>query len=111
MNITLARAVVRGWREDKRVGDIPELISYAYEQRHFLPAGVRLQVIVGTRNRLASSALWDGQWERAVMLLVKHGLVDKSTIAVPPKKNASYISPPRLSGNVRNPKSDWKIVK
>ena len=111
MDITLARAVVRAWREDKRVGEIPELISYAYEQRHFLPAGMRLQVIVGTRNRLASSALWDGQWERAVMLLVRHGLLDKSTIAVPPKKNASYISSPRLSGNVRNSKSDWKIVK
>lgn len=111
MDIKLARAVVRGWREDRRVRDIPELISYAYEQRHFLPADVRLQVIVGDRNRLASSALWDGNYERAVLLLVKHGLRDRSTIAKPPKKNASYIASSRLSGNLRNPKSDWKVVK
>lgn len=111
MDIKLARAVVRGWREDRRVKDVPELISYAYAQRHFLPADVRLQVIVGTRNRLASSALWDGDYERAVMLLVKHGLQDKSTVAKPPKKNASYIASSRLSGNLRNPKSDWKVVK
>ena len=66
---------------------------------------------VGTYNRLASAALWDGHFNRAVGLLMKHGLKDKSSIARPPKLNGTYMGSRRLSGDTRNPGSDWKYVK
>jgi hypothetical protein len=42
---------------------------------------------------------------------MKHGLKDKSTMAVPSRGDGSYIGSRRLSGDVKNPGSDWKYVK
>lgn len=111
MKKDLALAIVDCWKKNSTVGDVPSLAAYMNEQGMFAPIKTRLQVLIGTYNRLASAALWDGQYNRAAGLLMKHGLKDKSTIALPPKNKASYIVSPRLSGNLRTPKSDWKYVK
>jgi hypothetical protein len=111
MKKELALAIVEEWKKDTKVCDVPGLIDYFQAQGKFAPGNIRVKVFVGTGNRLASSALWDNQFNRAAGLLMKHGLKDKSTIAVPSKGDGSYIGSRRLSGSVNNPKSDWKYVK
>lgn len=111
MKKDLALAIVEEWKKDAKIIEVPGLIDYFRAQGQFVPGNIRVKVLVGARNRLASAALWDGQCNRAAGLLMKHGLKDKSTIALPPKNKASYIASPRLSGNLRTPKSDWKYVK
>jgi hypothetical protein len=107
----VALAIVDGWKKDMKVVDVPELIDYLRAQGKFMPSKSRIKICIGTYNRLASAALWDSQFNRAVSLLMKHGLKDKSTITRPPKRNTTYITSRRLSGDVSNPKSDWKYVK
>jgi len=111
MKKELALAIVEEWKKDTKVCDVPGLIDYFQAQKKFAPGNIRVKVFVGTGNRLASSALWDNQFNRAAGLLMKHGLKDKSTLTIPPKANATYITSRRLSGNLRTPKSDWKYVK
>jgi hypothetical protein len=107
----LALAIVDCWKKNSTVGDVPGLAAYMNEQGKFAPIKIRLQVLIGTYNRLASAALWDGQYNRAAGLLMKHCLKDKSTVVRPTKANDTHITSRRLSGDVRNPKSDWKYVK
>lgn len=111
MKKDLALAVVDYWKQNSTVGEVPGLVDYMNEQGRFAPIKIRLQVLIGTYNRLASAALWDGQFNRAASLLIKHGLKDKSTTVKPPKPNDTHITSRRLSGDVRNPGSDWRYVK
>ena len=111
MKKDLALAIVDGWQKDTKVSDVPGLIDYYLAQKKYVPGYVRVKVWVGTHNRLASAALWDGHFNRAAGLLMKHGLKDKSTMAVPSRGDGSYIGSRRLSGDVKNPGSDWKYVK
>lgn len=110
MTKDLAIAIVAAWKRDGVVCDVPGLIDSFNAQGKYAPALIRLQVFVGSGNRLASSALWDGKFNLAVALLMKHDLKDRSTIARG-KPVKTTMGSRRLSGDVRNPKSDWKYVK
>ena len=110
MKKDLALAIIDSWKRDCKVMEVPELKSYMDEKNKFVPYKLTIRVMVGNFNRLASSALWDGHFNRAAGLLMKHGLKDKSQVRRPDPVE-SYIGSSRLSGDVRNPKSDWKYVK
>ncbi len=111
MKKELALAIIEEWKKDTKVSDVPGLIDYFQAQGKFAPSKIRVKVFVGTGNRLASAALWDEKFNLAANLLIKHGLKDKSTIDRPPQGDGSYMGSGRLSGDIRNPKSDWKYVK
>lgn len=105
-----ALAIVDAWKRNCKVMEVPELRDYMDETKKFVPFKMNIRVMIGEYNRLASSALWDGHFNRAAGLLIKHGLKDKFKVKRP-ESVESYILSGRLSGDFRNPKSDWKYVK
>jgi hypothetical protein len=106
----IALVIVEAWKKNSKVMEVQELKDYFAEKNQFVPYKASIKVMVSERNRLASSALWDGHFNRAVVLLMKHGLKDSSQVRKP-ELNETYIVSNRLSGDIRNPKSDWKYVK
>jgi hypothetical protein len=105
-----ALAIVDAWKRNCKVMEVPELRNYMDETKKFVPFKMNIRVMISEYNRLASSALWDGHFNRAAGLLMKHGLKDSSQVRKP-ELNETYIVSNRLSGDIRNPKSDWKYVK
>ncbi len=111
MKKDLALTLVDHWKKNSKLIEVPGLAAYMKAQGSYFPPNIPTKIWIGTYNRLASAALWDGHFNRAVGLLMKHGLKDKSSIARPPKLNGTYMGSRRLSGDTRNPGSDWKYVK
>lgn len=110
MKKEIALTIVEAWKNNSKVMEVQELRDYFAEKNQFIPYKVSIRILVSERNRLASSALWDGHFNRAVALLMKHGFKDNSQIRKPDRIE-TYIGSSRLSGDFRNPKSDWKYVK
>ena len=110
MKKEIALTIVEAWKNNSKVMEVQQLRDYFAEKNQFVPYKASIKVLISERNRLANSALWDGHFNRAVALLMKHGLKDSSQVRKPDRIE-TYIVSSRLSGDFRNPKSDWKYVK
>lgn len=111
MKRELAQAVIDGWHKDIKIGQVPGIQEYVDEKQQFIPYALRVQVVVGAKNTLASDALWDGKDKTALAYLIKYGLRGNKGVKRAPKGNSAYIASDRLFGKARNPKADWKYVK
>ena len=110
MKKDIALAIVDGWQKDTKVFVIRPLVEYLTEVNRYIPFTERIRAVVGEHNRLASDAFWDGKFNLGAAMLMKYGF-EKRRATTRPKRREASMGSPRLSGDFRNPKSDWKYVK
>jgi hypothetical protein len=65
-----AIAFVECWKADARWGRV----AYLFPDKNWFPYVIRVRVMLGQSNKLASNACWDGLFNRAKKILMVQGL-------------------------------------
>ena len=107
-----AEAILYGAQNDYRFGQLHDsLLEYIVKKFGYFPYKVRIQILLGAKNKLACNAFWDGNFEKVVYFLRAYGLGGNYYNPKPSKASDTHIVVYRNSGKLSAPKHDWKYVK
>ena len=62
MKKDLALTLVDHWKKNSKLIEVPGLAAYMKAQGSYFPPNIPTKIWIGTYNRLASAALWDGHF-------------------------------------------------
>lgn len=105
-----ANAIIRAFRNHKRVCDLPQPFVSELMKRGYVPLIMRVTTWLYYANKQASDALWENKDALAIQYMRKQGFAQKNRTTMP-KRSEHYIRSGRDSGKLSAPAHDWKYVK
>lgn len=107
-----------GWKQDSQISALGDFASELSEKTGFIPYKYRIRPYIAQKNVLANNALWDGNFDLAISLLLKHGLGDRRNVSKPNESSrrrllAKNRIETRLSTDrrKRSGRSAWNVCK